>query len=326
LNSRTLCVSILTLAAFAPFASVAADPAKGYPVKPIRMVMPNAPGSAIDMVGRVIAHKLGEALGQQVLVDNRAGAGGIIGMDIGRNAVPDGYTIIFASPPALAIAPLIQAKLPFDPLKDFEFITLVAVTPNVLVVNPAVPAKTVAELIEFARAKKGGLNMASAGAGSQSHLASELFRVAAQIDSLHVPYKGGGASMAALVAGESQWSLTPAPAAMGLVRGGKLRLLAHSLPKRTALLPDVPAIAEIIPKFDYSGWMGVLAPRGTPKVILDRLRVALEKTMNSPEIRSAMAEQATEIVLSTPEEFRKVVQATLAQNAGTVKALGLKAD
>jgi len=297
-----------------------------WPVKPIRLLMPNAPGSAIDTLGRIIGQRLGEALGQQLIIDNRAGAGGVIGMEIGRNANPDGYTVIFASPPSLTVAPFLQAKPPFDPLSDFEFISTIGVTPNVLVVNPAVPVRTLAEFLEAVRAKKPTMNMASAGNGSQSHLAGVMLTTLGKFESLHVPYKGGGPSVAAVVAGEAQWTITPAPAVMSMVKGGKLRALAHSLPKRTALLGDLPTLIEQVPGYDSSGWVGLLAPKGTPRPIQDRLRAALTKTMSTPEMREAMANQATEIQLSTPDEFRALVKRSLEQNLRMIKTLNLTAD
>jgi tripartite-type tricarboxylate transporter receptor subunit TctC len=306
-------------------AAVAAG-SDNWPTKPIRMVMPNAPGSAIDTLGRIIGQRMGEMLGQQVIIDNRAGAGGLIGMEIGRNANPDGYTVILASPPSLTVAPFLQAKPPFDPLNDFAFISTIGVTPNLLVVHPSVPVKTLAEFLDLVRVKKAALNMASAGSGSQSHLAGVLLTSLGKFDSLHVPYKGGGPSVAAVVAGEAQWTMTPAPAVMSMVKGGKLRALAHSLPKRTSLLGDLPATIEQVQGYDYSGWVGLLAPRATARPIQERMRAALAKTMATPEMKDAMAAQATEIQLSTPDEFRALVKRSLDQNVKMVKALNLSAD
>src|SRR3954469_20046158 len=237
-----------TLAAVA-FASAAHGPAaaadnsanaRDYPNHPIRMLVPNAPGSSVDTLGRIFAQALTSVGGQQVVIDNRAGAGGTLGMEIGKNASPDGYTILSASTAAMTIAPHIYSKLPFDPLKDYEFVSLFGITPNVLVVNPSLPVKSVKEVIEYCRAKNGQVNMASAGPGSQSHLAGVLLLSLGKFQSLHVPYKGGGASVAAVVAGESQWTVTPGPAVAGLIRSGKLRSVAQSLPKRDALLGDLP--------------------------------------------------------------------------------------
>ena len=316
----------LALALFVSGApAMGADAAKNYPNRPIRMLMPNAPGSSTDTLGRIVANKLGDVLGQQVVVDNRSGAGGIIGMDIAKNANPDGYTVISASTAAMSIAPHIHKKLPYDPLNDYAFLSLFAVTPNVLVVNPTLPVKSVKELIDLTRSKQGQVNMASAGAGSQSHLAGVLLQTMGKFESLHVPYKGG-AGTAAVAAGESHWSINPAPSVMSLVKAGRLRAIAHTMPKRSPLLGDLPAIAEFVPGYSYSGWQGILAPRATPKPILDKLRAALLKTMSLPEIKAALATQGAEIVTNTPEEFRKFVQDESKKIGPVIQSAGLKVE
>jgi tripartite-type tricarboxylate transporter receptor subunit TctC len=317
----TLAVVLVAAAQLA----MAADAIKSYPNRPIRMLMPNAPGSSTDALGRVVATKLGEVLGQQVVVDNRAGAGGVLGMEIAKNANPDGYTLISASTAAMTIAPHIHKKLPYDPLKDFAYLSLFAVTPNVLVVNPGLPVKTVKDLIDFAKAKAGQINMGSAGSGSQSHLAGVLLQTMGQFESLHVPYKGG-ASTAAVAAGESHWSINPAPSVQGLVKAGRLRAIGHTLPKRTAMLGDMPAIAETVPGYQYGGWQGLLAPRGTPKPILDKLRDGLMKAMSLQETRDALNKLGAEVVTNTPEEFQKFVQEELRKFGPVVKMAGLKVE
>ena len=303
-----------------------AESVKDYPNRPIRLVVPNAPGSSVDTLSRIMAHKLTDVLGQQVVIDNRAGAGGIIGMEIAKQATPDGYTLIAATTAASTIAVLLQKKPTFDAVKDYAYVLQFAETPNVLVVHPPLPPKSVKELIEYAKGKQGQINMASAGAGSQSHLSGAYFMQAANFPSLHVPYKGGGASVASVIAGESQWTLTPAPAVMTHVNSGKLRALGHSLPKRTSLLPNVPAIAETIPGFDYSGWQGFFMPKDTPRAIVDKMRAESIKAAESAEVKKAFATQATEIVIRTPDEFRKVVQSSMVQNAKVVRAVGLQAN
>ena len=306
--------------------AVAQDAAKDYPNRPIRLIVPNAPGSAVDTLSRIVGSKMGDAIGQQVVMDNRAGAGGIIGMEIAKEANPDGYTLISATTAASTIARLLQKNARFHPVTDYEYVLQYAVTLNVLVVNPTMPIKSVKELIAYAKSGKKPFNMASAGAGSQSHLSGAYFQQRAQIDSLHVPYKGGGPSSAAVVAGESQWTLIPAPAAMSHVSAGRMRAIGHSLPKPTPLLPNIPPIADTIPGFDYSGWMGFFVPKGTPKPIIDKLRAAVVKTMDTPEVKKAMAFQATEIAILGPAEFRKVVQLSMVENEKLVKSLGLTAN
>ena len=316
----------LALALFVSGApAMGADAAKNYPNRPIRMLMPNAPGSSTDTLGRIVTNKLGDVLGQQVVVDNRSGAGGIIGMDIAKNANPDGYTVISASTAAMSIAPHIHKKLPYDPLNDYAFLSLFAVTPNVLVVNPTLPVKSVKELIDLTRSKQGQVNMASAGAGSQSHLAGVLLQTMGKFESLHVPYKGG-AGTAAVAAGESHWSINPAPSVMSLVKAGRLRAIAHTMPKRSPLLGDLPAIAETVPGYSYSGWQGVLAPKATPKPILDKLRASLLKTMSLPEVKDMITTQGAEVVTNTPEEFRKFVQDEINKIGPVVKSAGLKVE
>ncbi len=306
--------------------AAAADAAKNYPDRPIRMIVPNAPGSSVDTLSRIIAVKLSEILGQQVISDNRAGAGGVIGMEIAKAAIPDGYTLISATTAASTIAVLLQKHPTYDPVKDYDHVVQFAVTPNVLVVNPALPVNSVQELIDYCKAKHGQVNMASAGPGSQSHLSGAYFLQAAKFESLHVPYKGGGPSVASVIAGESQWTLTPAAAVMSFVKSGRLRALGHSLPIRSPLLGDIPPIAETVAGFDYGGWQGFMVPKGTPRSIIEKLRAAIIKTANLPEVRSLLAAQGTEVVTGTSQEFREVVRDSIAKNALVVKAVGLKVE
>jgi tripartite-type tricarboxylate transporter receptor subunit TctC len=308
------------------FAQAKADAAKDYPQRPIRLLVPNAPGSSVDTLSRIVASYLSQVAGQQVVVDNRAGAGGIIGMEIAKTAAPDGYTMIAATTAASTIAIHLMKKAPFDPVNDYDYVVQFAETPNVLVVNPGLPIKSVKDLIEFTKAKQGQVNMASAGSGAQSHLTGAYFMMEAHIQSVHIPYKGGGASVAAVMAGESQWTITPAPAVMSQVNAGRLRAIGHSLPKASPLLPNIPPIADSIPGFDYSGWQGFFLPKGTPKAINDKLRAMTEKTMALPEVQKQMQVQATEIVIRGPEEFRKVVADSVVKNGKVVKAVGLKVE
>jgi tripartite-type tricarboxylate transporter receptor subunit TctC len=304
----------------------AQEAAKSYPSRPIRLIVPNAPGSAVDTLSRIVGIELGNTIGQQVVMDNRAGAGGIIGMEIAKEANPDGYTLISATTAATTIARLLQKSARFHPVNDYDYVAQYAVTLNVLVVHPSLPIKSVKELIAYAKSGKTPFNMASAGAGSQSHLSGAYFQQKASFESLHVPYKGGGPSSAAVVAGESQWTLIPAPAAMVHVNSGRMRALAHTLPKPTPLLPNIPSIADTIPGFEYSGWMGFFLPKGTPKAINDKVRAAVVKAMAAPQVKKGMAVQATEIVILGPAEFRKVVLNDMVTNEKLVKSLGLTAN
>ena len=306
--------------------ALAADSAADYPSKPIRLIVPNAPGSSVDTLSRIVANKMSDVVGKQIVIDNRAGAGGVIGMEIAKAANPDGYTLIAATTAASTIAVQLMKKPTYDPVKDYEFVTQFAVTPNVLVVHPKLAIKSVKELIDYCKSKNGQVNMASAGPGSQSHLSGAYFLQAAHFESLHVPYKGGGASVAAVIAGESQWTITPAPAVMSHVGSGRLRAIGHSLPKPSELLAGIPPIANTVPGFDYSGWQGFFAPKGTPKAIVEKLRQFTIKTVNLPEVKKSLAIQATEVVTGTPDEFRKVVQDSVAKNGKLVRTVGLKVE
>jgi tripartite-type tricarboxylate transporter receptor subunit TctC len=272
-----------------------------------------------------VAVSLSEVLGHQVVIDNRAGAAGVIAMEIAKDANPDGYTLISATTAASTVARLLQKNPSFDPIKDYDYVVQFAETPNVLIVNPSVPVKSVKEFIAYANSNK-DFRMASAGAGSQSHLSGAYFQQAAKITSLHVPYKGGGPSVAAVVGGESQWTLTPAPAVMGQVSAGRVRPIAHSLPKPSPLFTNIPPIADTVPGFDYSGWQGFFFPKNTPKAIVQKMRNAVVQTMERPEVKKAMASQATAIVIREAPEFRKVVQESMEKNAKLIKALGLTAQ
>ncbi len=323
---KFICAAACVPALFAQTKVVAQEAVASFPSRPIRMLVPNAPGSSVDTLSRIIGNKMSEVIGQQMVVDNRAGAGGIVGMEIAKNAAPDGYTLISATTAASTVAVLLMKNPTFDPVKDYYHLSQIAVTANLLVVHPSVAAKSVRELIDHAKSRGGKLNMASAGTGSQSHLSGAYFMNVANIQSVHVPYKGGGPSVAAVIAGESQWTLTPAPAVITHVNGGKVRALGHSLPGKSQLMGSIPSIAETLPGFDYSGWQGFFLPKGVPKPIAEKLRAALLKTAALPEVKNLLAAQATDLATGTPEEFRKVVTDSIVKNARVIKAVGLKVD
>lgn len=316
-----------TLIASIPSAPRAAqDPSAEYPSRPIRLVMPNAPGSSIDTLGRIVAAKLSETLGQAFVIENRAGASGTLGVMMAKSAAPDGYTLVCASASSMSVAPLLQKGIAYDPVNDFAPISVFAVMPNVLVVNPSLPIQNVQGLIDYAHANAGKLNMASAGPGAASHLAGVLLTAMGHFESLHVPYKGGSPSVASVVAGESHWTITPAPAAMSLVKAGRLRAIAHSHAQRSVLFGEMPAVAETLPGYDYSGWAGLMAPRDTPKPILDKLHAALAKTMSLSPVRDALAAQGAEVMTQSPEAFRAFLRQELMRTATAVKAAGLQAE
>ena len=306
--------------------AVAVESQKPYPNRPIRVIVPNGPGSSVDTLTRIVTNQLTHDLGQQLVIDNRAGAGGIIGMEIAKGANPDGHTLIAATTAASTIARLLVKKPTFDPVRDYDSVVQFAVTLNVLVVNPKLPIHSVKDLIAYAKSDKKPFNMASAGVGSQSHLSGAYFQQRAGIDSLHVPYKGGGPSSASVVAGESQWTLIPSAAAMVHVNAGRMRALGQTLPHPTPLLPGIPPISDTIPGFTYTGWMGFFTPRGTSPAIVDRIGAAVAKTMQAPAVKKGMAFQATEIVVAGPAQFRKVIEESMVQNGNLVKSLKLAAN
>jgi len=317
-----LCV--LGLAAALASTALAQDSA--YPSRAVRMLVPNAPGSSIDTMSRIVAAKLGDALGQPVFVENRDGAGGLIGVEAGKNAKPDGYTLICASNGSMIIAPLLRKNIPYDAIGDFAHVGSFAVTPNVLIVYPELPVKSVKELIEYAKANAAKINMSSAGVGSQSHLSGVLLMTMASFDSLHVPHKGGGPSVNSVVAGQTHWSITPAPAAMTFVKNGRLRAIGQSLPRRSESLGDIPAVAETVAGYDYSGWAGLVAPKGTPQPILDKLHAALLKTVALPEVKDGLAKQGAEVFTGSPADFRRFLAQDQANTLKVIKAAQLQPE
>ncbi len=297
-----------------------------YPSRTVRMLVPNAPGSSIDTMSRIVATKLGDALGQPVFVENRDGAGGLIGVEAGKSAKPDGYTLICASNGSMLIAPLLKKSVPYDAIRDFEHVGSFAVTPNVLVVHPDLPVKSVKELIEYARANRATINMASAGVGSQSHLSGVLLMTMANFESLVVPHKGGGPSVNSVVAGQTHWTFTPAPAVMPFVKNGRLRAIGHSLPRRSAMLGDIPPVAETVPGYDFSGWAGLVAPKGTAPAVIGKVHAALEKTLALAEVKDGLAKQGAEVFEGSPEDFRRFLAQDQANTLKVIQAARLQAD
>jgi len=288
-------VSVLAAMSFASFAE-----AQTYPSRPIRMVVGFAAGGAPDIIGRVIGERLNQSFGQPVIVDNRPGATGNIGAEIVAKAGADGYTLFMATL-SVAISPSFYRKLPFDPVKSFAPVSMVASVPLLLVVHPSLPAKSVKELIALARAQPGKFNYASVGNGSPQHLSAELFKSVAGVDLVHVPYKGGGQATAAVLSGEAHVFFAGMPPALPHVKAGRLRGLAVSTGKRSPSAPEVPTVGEAgLPGFEADNWNALLAPRGTPKKIVDRLNLELEKLLKLPDIQSQFIKIGAEAVYSTP--------------------------
>src|SRR5260221_141602 len=320
---KKLLSAVFGLAALTCCAARAQDP---YPGRTVRMLVPNAPGSSIDTMSRIVAAKLGDALGQPVFVENRDGAGGLIGVEAGKSAKADGYTLICASNGSMLIAPLLKKSVPYDAVKDFEHVGSFAVTPNVLVVHPDLPVKSVRELIEYARANRATINMASAGVGSQSHLSGVLLMTMANFESLVLPHKGGGPSVNSVVAGQTHLTFTPAAAVMPFVKNGRLRAIGHSLPRRSAMLGDIPPVAETVSGYDFSGWAGLVAPKGTPQPVIDKLHAALVKTLDLAEVKDGLAKQGAEVFTGSPEDFRKFLAQDQANTVKVIQAAKLQAD
>ena len=302
--------------------------AQSYPARPIRLIVANAPGSSNDIVNRIVATKLSDALGQQVVVDNRAGAGGTIGVEIAARATPDGYTIVVGGPNTMVLAKFIYRKLAYDALKDFDAISLTVIAESILAVNPGVPAKSVKELIAFTKSQPGKLNMASAGIGSSGHLAGLMFTSMTGIESIHVPYKGGGPSAASVVAGESQWTIAPLGGLVGHIKTGRLRALAISSKTRSPLLPELPTMDEAgVPGYEFITWTGFWAPKGTPRPIINSLHAAIQKVLAEPDTKQlyavhGMVPHGNE----SPEELDRFLRADFNRMARLIKISGIKPE
>jgi len=314
--------SLLTgaLAAFACTGAYALD-AGSYPSRPVRLIVPFSPGGGADQLARTLQPGLTSSLGQSLVIDNRGGASAVIGTDMAARAAPDGHTLLLITT-THTVTPTLLRKLPYDPVQDFSAITLAVTQPNILVVHPSVPAKSVKELIALARTSK--LTFASGGNGSQPHLGGELLKIVGDIDMTHVPYKGSGPGVAAVLGGQVTMMFVGPLAIEGHVRAGKLRALAVADKKRSAILPDVPTAAEAGAAGIESGtWYGFLAPARTPQAIVAALHAHITNTMAVPEVKSRLLAQGTEIVGSGPREFAQLLRAEIAKWAKTVKRAGI---
>jgi len=306
--------------------SGAAVYAQEYPSKPVRLVVPFAPGGGTDVIARIIAPRLSEALGQQVVVDNRAGAGGIVGADIVAKAPPDGYTLVLGTPGPLTINPSLVPRMPYA-LKDFAPVTFATVSPFILVVNPALRAASVKELIALAKEKPNMLNYGSSGNGTVSHLVGEQFKALAGINIVHIAYKGSSQSLTDLMGGQIQFIFDNLLTSLPHIKSGKLRALAVGTRKRSALVPEIPTMVEAgVPGFEASTSSGVLAPAATPRERVARLNRDLVKSLRAADIKERFAALGMESVGSTPEEYAEHLKAELATNARIIKSAGIKTD
>jgi tripartite-type tricarboxylate transporter receptor subunit TctC len=302
--------------------------ADAYPARPIRLIMPQAPGSSNDTIARITSVKLSELLGQQIVIDNRAGAGGILGAEIAARATPDGYTLFSGGAPSHAVAPITYKKLPYDPVKDFTPISLFAIADMVLCVNPGLPAKSVKEFVALARSKPGQLNMASAGTGSVAHLGGAMFTALTDIKSTHVPYKGGAANVIAVASGEAHWLISPVSALMGQIKSGRLRALAVGGKTRSSFLPELPTLQESgIAGYEFYTWTGLMTPAGTSPAIVNRLHEAMVKSLTSADVKAQLMTQGVEPAPSrSPVEFSAFILNEQRKMRELAKVADLKAE
>jgi len=318
--------SLLLTAIVAAAATVAgAHAAEAYPDRPVRMIVGFPPGGAADILGRVAAQHLTDALGQQVVVDNRGGAGGLIATELAAKSNPDGYTLLFTSIPHV-INPHLYRRVTYDAVRDFSPVALFVTVPLMLAANPSLPVKDVKELIAYAKSRPGQVNYASAGSGSSSHLAMELFKSMAGVALNHVPYKGTGPLLTDLIAGQVSVTIASAVPLIPQVKAGKLHGLATTGVKRSAALPDLPTIGETVRGYDVTNWFGILAPAGTPKPIVGRLNQAIEKALAGESVKKLLVSRGADPSGGTPEEFARIIRADYAKWGKVVKASGARVD
>jgi tripartite-type tricarboxylate transporter receptor subunit TctC len=299
--------------------------AQNYPSKPVRLVVGFPPGGAGDILARMAAQQLAVALHEQVVVDNRGGAGGLVATEIAAHSVADGYTLLFASIPHV-INPFLYKKVDYDPIKDFDAVVQFVAAPLLLATNVSVPAKTVKEFIALAKSRSGQINYGSGGSGSSSHLAMELFKSMAGVDLTHIPYKGTGPMFAELIGGQLSATIASAVPLIPQVKAGRLRGLAVTGPKRAAAMPELPTIGETVPGYEVINWFGIVAPHGTPKSVIARINADLNAALKTPALRDLLAAQGAEAAGGTPEEYAALIKRDLAKWEKVVKASGARVD
>lgn len=318
--TRLLCVAIGAFLATGAFA-------QAYPTKPIRLIVPYVAGGATDILARELAQKLQEGLGQPVVVDNKPGAGAVIGTEMVAKAAPDGYTLLLSTQASHAINSALFEKLSYDPLKDFSHVSLLGSIASILVVNTSVPVNSMSELIALAKARPGKLNFSSSGNGLAPHLSGELFKTMAGIDVVHVPYKGGGPAMLAVLAGDASFLFQLLPAALPLIKSGKVKALAVTSPKRSSVLPEMPTVSEAgLPGYELIAWFGISAPAGTPTEIITRLNLEIVKSMKSPDLKDRLLDQGIEVYTNTPAQFSEYIKSEIINWRKVVKMSGAKAN
>ena len=324
--TRLRTLALILLAAIALVAPPMAG-AQAYPSRPVKLVVPFPPGGSLDIAGRLIAQRLTEMWGQAVVVENKPGAGGNIGADFVAKSTPDGYTILLGALSTHAVNPNLYAKMPYDAVKDFAPITLIATTPNVLVVNAATPVGNVREFIAWTRANPGKLAFGSGSNGSAGHLAGDLYKVDTGTDAVHIPFKGGAPATQALLAGDTQFMFDNLANAMAQVKAGKLKALAVTTAERSKLVPELPTMAEAgLQGFDISTWYGLFAPAGTPTAIVAKWNADVTKILTTPDMRAKLMADGAEPAPDTPEQFAQMISRELAKYARIIKASGAKVD
>jgi tripartite-type tricarboxylate transporter receptor subunit TctC len=317
----------MALAAFTALVAVCFTAADTWPNRPIRIVAPSTPGDAPDVIARLLAERLSGALGTQVIVENHPGAGGVVGSDIVAKAPGDGYTLIIGNAGSHGINAAVYTKLPYDIRRDFVAVSEVALSPNILVVNPEIPATNLQQFIAYAKARPGQLSYASGGNGSSAHMSMELFKSMAGVDLVHIPYKGSSPALADVASGQVAAMFVNLPPALPLVKAGKLRPLAVTTRTRSPLLPDVPTVQESgLPNYETVAWFGILAPAATPKEIVVRLSTEIAKIVRTPEMRERLLSLGAEPVGGTPEEFSIVIGRDIAKWTPLAKSVGIKVD
>jgi tripartite-type tricarboxylate transporter receptor subunit TctC len=316
---RSVLATALALAAFAAAA-------QSYPSKPIRLISPFPPGGSVDVVGRLVANKLSESLGQQVVVENRSGASGVIGTEVVMNSPPDGYTLLVNTIPFVSNQ-FLMPRAPYDPLRDFVAVSLVASSPSFVTVHPSVPAHSIKELIALAKAKPGQLHYSAAGVGTNPHIAGELFNLLAEVEIVAVQYKGGGPADTAVIAGEVQATFGNVSQEVGYVKSGRLRALAVTSAKRNSAVPDVPTVAESgLPGYEFDTWFVIAAPKGTPRPIVDTLNSHIRRTLTTPEQLKFWEDRGLTVIASTPEEATAHLTAEQKKWGRVIKERGIKAE
>lgn len=325
--TRRKWIVILALCALEGAAPARAASAEQYPTKVIRLVVPFAPGGGTDVLARIIAPKMSERLGQQVIVENRTGAGGNIGTEFVAKSAPDGYTLLLAYIGPIAVGPSLYPKLGFDPVKDFRAVSLMATIPLILVVHPSMPAKSVRELIALAKARPGQLTYGSAGNGTAQQLAGELFKLLTGTKIVAVPYRGGAPASVAVLAGEVDLLFTGALGVFPHIKAGRLRALAVTTPRRLASMPGLPTVAEAgVKGFEVVSWNGIVVPAGTPPAVVQKLNASILDALRAPDVEQRLRSQGLEIVGSSPEEFETFIRDEIAKWAKVVRAAGIKAE